>query len=160
MKKLFLSGFIVFMLIAVNAQYYTTMTSKAVNIKKECQACFRNFDFSAVNLKWTSDCPSDESHKSKVGCLVDLVLYLSYNSLVVKKIDTWQAIHDSKCPESQSGKHLWKELSKDFVVITKDQKYPLSTDWCSSVELIKNKNSIAYLNYKASFNLVSKWQKE
>lgn len=144
----------------LTGQYYTTMTSKQVDVKKECQACFKNFNFSAVNLKWTSDCPSDETYKSKVGCLVDLVLYLSYNSLVVNEIDTWQAIHDSKCSESQSGKHLWREISKDFVVIAEEQEYPLSKDWCSLIESTKNENAIPYLNYKSSFNLVSKWLKE
>ena len=96
----------------------------------------------------------------KVGCLVDFILYLSYNSLVVDKIEIWRTIHDSKCSESNSGKHLWKEISSESTIITENQKYPLNKDWCDIIESAQNENPVSFLNYRAARNLVMKWQKE
>ena len=156
---------IILLLLSINsyilqAQYYTTINANALNVKKECQACYKNLEFTVINLKWTSDCPEDQSYKIRVGCLVDFILYLSYNSLVVKNIDVWKSKHDSKCSESNSGKHLWKEINSEKTVISENQKYPLNKDWCSIIESTKNENPVPYLNYTAARNLVTKWHKE
>jgi len=160
MKSIFFFLISILVNVNVSAQYTTKATTKKVDVKKECQACFKKFSFVAVNVKWTSDCPTDWINKDRVGCLVDLILYMSYNSLVVKNIDTWKSIHDSKCLESNSGKHLWKEMDKTYTMVSEDQAYPLSKDWCSIIESTKSSSEIAYLNYRASFNLVKKWLTE
>ncbi|MEY5132836.1 MAG: hypothetical protein RLZZ198_840 [Bacteroidota bacterium] len=151
----------VFTLFLAKAQYYTTTTANSVNVKKECQACYKNLEYTVIGLKWNSDCPTDDQiYKMKVGCLVDFILYLSYNSLVVDKIEIWRTIHDSKCSESNSGKHLWKEISSESTIITENQKYPLNKDWCDIIESAQNENPVSFLNYRAARNLVMKWQKE
>lgn len=160
MKIPFLICFLFNLSFVFTAQYTTRVTTKTVDVKKECQACYKKLSFVAMNLKWTSDCPTDWINKDRVGCLIDFLLYLSYNTLIVKNIDTWKSIHDSKCTESNSGKHLWKEIDKSFNVVTENQSYPLSKNWCSIIQSTKSSSETAYLNYRASYNLVTKWLSE
>ena len=90
-------------------------------ITKECQACFKTYQFDEIDWKFDySNCPVEdclgEAHCFRTLSLLTYIdQHLGYPGIVVN----CEKIKNSTCSESNSGKHLWKQINKQDAVSTK-----------------------------------------
>lgn len=90
-------------------------------ITKECQACFKKYQFDEIDWKFDySNCPLEDcigqAHCFRTFSLLTYMgQHLEYPGIVVN----CEKIKNSTCYESNSGNHLWKQIDKQDAVSTK-----------------------------------------
>jgi hypothetical protein len=155
MKKIILFAILSFGFFATYAQCDISADINMETHTKECQACYKKIVYPKMSKKlYWSSCPEDEKsgYYSKINAFCNYTYSQSYLAVYnYNKVIELRGLGNSKCIESNSGKHLWKEIQvKSQVVMSRMRIENLETDFYNELwnEMSKKQPETFYmLNY-------------
>lgn len=111
------------------------------NHTKQCQACYKKIKYLYINTKvYWGNCSNRNAYINKVNCMNKVFKATGY-SIHLENGGTDEVMRNmelakSKCTETNSGRHLWKEINlKSEVMLDYRKVNNLKDDyWCDLLE--------------------------
>jgi hypothetical protein len=118
---------------------------------KECESCYKKIKYPYISVKNKGD----DCANKQLDCFIT-TLRISYYMSYYKRYDlvSIRTTARSKCSESYSGKHLWKEIDVQSESLFKHQKFTNEKDFCKVLEYMGKQNLESYIGCLTAIEII------